>query len=252
MKVSISILGLAASLALTAAAAVAVPPHAGASARMNVPPVSHPPMPRPVMPPMGMPQSRPAMPATLPAHATLTAISGNTVTVRLPNGSLQTFNVSSDTAAELRASIDKPIEFRVVNGMLSVTGHEGMSVLHGTVSAVNGNMVTIRFRNGSTQTIDASAQTAAELLALMNRPVAFRVNNGLFAFAGAQGGSGPVRATLTAVSGNTATVRFSNGVVQTFMLSSGAAARLNAHVGQPIIVRFNADGTIRLERRPQL
>ncbi|HET9393998.1 MAG TPA: hypothetical protein VFO29_10840 [Candidatus Rubrimentiphilum sp.] len=271
------ILSFASLVALTSAAALAAPPAGigagvGASAHgsLGAPPMG---VPRPAIPPVNIPQ-RQGPPVTVPVkadahananarlssnipmHGTLTAITGNTVTVRLANGSTQTFTVTGDTATDLKARLNKPIEFRVANGLLTPMGdrdrdrdRDGMMVTHGVVTAVNGNTIVIREPNGTSETLSASAQTAARVRAFIGRNVSFRVTNGTFAFAGAQGGPGPLHAKLTAISGNTVTVLFPAGNSQTFTVAANDMMRLKtAHIGKPIEFFVNADGSISLDR----
>lgn len=261
------VLGLLASVAITTAAAIAGPiggvMGAGAHAGMQVPPVS---LPHPVIPPVAAPQQVPPVTvpaktttkanantnaranANVPLHGTLTAISGTSVTVRLSNGTTQNYNVSAQTAGDLRAYINKPIEFRLVNGMLTTTGRESAGIMRGTISAVNGTSVAIRLTNGTTETINASAQTATRLRSFIGKNVAFRVTDGMFTFAGAQGGNVPIRGKLTAVSGNSITVQLPGGSTQTYTVSSSNRARFSSRVGHTIVFWINADGSVRLNQ----
>jgi hypothetical protein len=103
----------------------------------------------------------------------LTAINGTTVTVRLSNGKTQTYNVSSDTANELRASVGKPIAFRVQNGLLVVAGHEGNMPLQGTLTSLNGATALVRLANGAVQKYTVSAQEATQLKERVGKSIVF-------------------------------------------------------------------------------
>lgn len=178
--------------------AMAAPPliggsvQAGAAGNIGVgaPPVGVPPVnvPHPVnVPPVNVPKPNVPQPNanargnasanasvdTQVTTGTLTAISGDTITVRLSNGSTQTYNVSAQTASQLRAMLNKPIAYRVVNGVFTVAGHEGNVPLHGTVSSVNGTTALVRLANGTTQSYTVTAQQAAWLKAHAGKSIVF-------------------------------------------------------------------------------
>jgi molybdopterin-binding protein len=106
-------------------------------------------------------------------QGTLTAVNGTTVTLRLSNGKTQTYAVSAQTAEELRASIGKPLAFRVQNGVLVVAGHEGNPPVHGTLTMLNGTNARVRLANGTVQTFTVTAQQAAQLKARVGKSIVF-------------------------------------------------------------------------------
>jgi hypothetical protein len=141
---------------------------------VNVPPVN---VPKPNVP---QPNANARANANVNASAntqvttgTLTAISGDTITVRLSNGSTQTYNVSSQAASRLRSMLNKPIAYRLVNGVFTIAGHEGNGPLHGTVSSVSGTTALVRLANGTTQTFNVTAQQAAWLKAHAGKSIVF-------------------------------------------------------------------------------
>lgn len=203
MNLSRHAIALLGSVAMLGGTALAAPPllggsvHAGAVGNIGVgaPPVGVPPVnvPHPVnvppvnVPPVNVPKPNLPQPnanarANANANAnlntqvttgTLTAISGNTVNVRLSNGSTQTYNVSSQTASQLRAMLGKPIAYRLVNGVFTIAGHEGNGPLHGTITSVNGATALVRLANGTTQSFNVNAQQAAWLKAHAGKSIVF-------------------------------------------------------------------------------
>jgi hypothetical protein len=198
MNLSRHAIALLGSVAMLGGTAMAAPPliggsvHAGAAGNIGVgaPPVGVPPVnvPHPVnVPPVNVPKPNVPQPnanaranANVNARAntqvttgTLTAINGDTITVRLSNGSTQTYNVSSQTASQLRAMLGKPVAYRLVNGVFTIAGHEGNGPLHGTVSSVSGTTALVRLANGTTQSFNVTAQQAAWLKAHAGKSIVF-------------------------------------------------------------------------------
>lgn len=192
------------SVAMAGATALAVPP-------VGVPHVGGPPIgvrPLPAIPPVNAPP----------------------VSVPKPQTNVPPVNVNSHASANAN-----------VNASLMAA-----TVMHGTLTSISGANVTVRLSNGTTQTYSVSSQTAAQLQSFLNKNIAFRVQNGTFAFAGA--GTPPLHGTLVAVTGTTAQVKLANGTTQTYNLTSQQAAWLQGHVGKSVAFWSSANGTIELNQ----
>ena len=122
----------------------------------------------------------------------------------------------------------------------------GGSVMHGTITAINGTSVTVQQSNGTTQTYTVSSQTAAQLASRLNKTIAFRVKNGTLALVGV--GTPPLHGTLLAVNGTTAQIKLANGTTQTYTVTSQQAAWLRAHAGKSVAFWTAANGTIELNQ----
>ncbi len=206
------LLTLLSALALSGATAVAAPPagvgvgvgaHGGVGAPpLGVPPAHVPPL---TVPPVSVPKPQTNVPpANANSHATL--------------------NANSRTNASL----------------------SGGSVLHGTITAINGTSVTVKLSDGTTQTYTVSSQTAAQLASRLNKAIAFRVNDGTLALVGL--GTPPLHGTLLAVSGTTAQIKLASGTTQTYTVTSRQAAWLQVHVGKSVAFWAAANGTIQLNQ----
>lgn len=156
---------------------------------VNAPPVNAPPVNAPPVkvPPVSMPRANTGANAngSLGVNAssqsnaggifkgTLTSITGSTVSIRASNGTAQNYAVSASTAQDLRASVGKPIAYRLQNGTLLLAGHEGNPTLHGTLESLTGSSAIIRLPNGTTQTYAVSAQQSALLKGRVGKSIAF-------------------------------------------------------------------------------
>jgi hypothetical protein len=133
-----------------------------------------------------------------------------------------------------------------VNSQSSLTMGD---VQHGSVTSVNGTAVTLQLANGTVQTFNVAAQTAARLQGFVNKSVAFRVQNGTFVLVGF--GTPPLHGTLLALNGSNAQVKMPNGAVQSFTVSAQQKTWLQAHVGKAIAFWSNANGSIELSQSRQ-
>ncbi|MDB5072182.1 MAG: hypothetical protein JWM87_3293 [Candidatus Eremiobacteraeota bacterium] len=75
-----------------------------------------------------VPPADEASPATVPGSGrslkgTLMSIKGTVATVKMANGAVQTYTVSTKVAAALKKSLGKKLLFRVVKGALDVVTH---------------------------------------------------------------------------------------------------------------------------------
>ncbi len=114
-----------------------------------------------------------AVVAGRPLHGTITAISGTTVTVKLANGSVQTYNVSAQTAAALQSSLHKSIAFTVQNGVLALSNREINPPLHGTLTALSGLTATVKLANGASRTFAITSDESSWLKAHVGKRIAF-------------------------------------------------------------------------------
>jgi hypothetical protein len=192
--------GLILAGAMLTTAALAVPPigigvGAGASGNVHVgtpqigvPSVNHPPV---NAPPVNLPQARPsslpaananasahanaksAVVAGLPLHGTVTAVGASTVSVKLANGTVQTYTVSSATAAALQSSLHKSIAFTTQNGVLTLSNRTANSPLRGTLTALSGSTATVRLVNGKTQTFTVTSDESTWLKTHVGKRIAF-------------------------------------------------------------------------------
>lgn len=133
------------------------------------------------------------------------------------------------------------------NVRVNANANAGAQVTTGTLTAINGNTVTVRLRNGSTQSYNVSAQTAADLRAMLNKPIAYRIENGLLTTA--DEGNGPLHGTIQAVNGGTAVLRLANGTTQSYAVTAQQAAWLKAHTGKAVVFWAGANGTLELNQR---
>lgn len=194
-RYAIALLGSAAILSAPALAApgISISAGAGAGAHVGTPPVAAPPVgvppvgvppvggpnvshPPVAAPPAGVPRANTnasahanansAVVAGLPLHGTLTAVNGNTATVRMTNGATHSYKVSAQTAAALRPAIGKPLTFLARNDVLALPQH-------GTLTAVNGTSAVIKLAGGATQTFSIGADESAWLKSHVGKRIVF-------------------------------------------------------------------------------
>ena len=196
-------IGLLTTSALLCSTALAVPPigggvgagvgggiHVGAPP-VSVPSINHPPV---NVPQVNAPQPHAsAIPAAsanasvrananssvsagLPMHGTVTAINGSTVSVKLANGTVQTYTISSATAAALQSSLHKSITFTARNGVLALSNRETNPPLQGTLTSLNGTTATVKLAGGATRTFSVTSDESAWLKAHVGKHIAFWSN----------------------------------------------------------------------------
>ncbi len=215
MKFSRSLLALLASSAIFGPAAMAAPPGgisvgAGAGAHGGIG-VGAPPI---GVPPVNVPVQNPPP-----------------VSVPKPQGGAAPANVDAKSGTH-------------ANAQSSLLAGD---VMHGTVTSVSANTVTLALSNGATQTYTVSSQTAARLQSYVNKTIAYHVHSGALALVGQ--GTPPLRATLVAVNGTSAQVKLANGTTQNYTITAQQAAWLQAHVGKTIAFWANTNGSIELNQR---
>jgi hypothetical protein len=120
--------------------------------------------------------------------------------------------------------------------------------LHGTVTALSGTTVTIKFASGASRTYNVSAATATALQSSLHKSIAFTAQNDVLVLTNGSTTNPPLHGTLSALNGSSAVVKLANGATRTFTVTSEEAAQLKGRVGKRIAFWTNATGTLTLDK----
>lgn len=180
------------------------------------------------------------MPAVTTVQGTVVAVNGNTLMLQLPSGAIQAFLVTPDVADELSSAIGSTVVLSTTTGFATpltlgnvvLSPMMGLPII-GTVSAINGDMVTLLVPSGTVQTF---AFTPAQIVQIRTgqRIAVFRSGRTVARVAPAVQ---TVRGTIESVGKTTVTLRLPNGRTQTVKVAPTAAHNMMLREGRPVIVK---------------
>ena len=169
-------------------------------------------------------------------HGVVTAVNGNALTLKLANGTTQTVTVANNAALNVKNGDTVTIAERdgklIAMADKSVNRAEGLEnrAYQGVVTAINGNVLTLKLANGTTQNVTVGNSTAGlkvgETIAIAerdNKVVALPQNAVHRATSLA---NRAYHGTVSAINGSAVTLKLANGATQTLTLSKAAAANL--------------------------
>lgn len=185
-------------------------------------------------------------------HGVVTAVNGNALTLKLANGTTQTVTVANNAALNIKNGDTVTIAERdgkvIATADKAVARTEGLEnrAIRGVVTAINGNVLTLKLANGTTQNVTVGNATAGlkvgETIAIaerQNKLVAMPQN----AVKRAEGlENRAYHGVVTAVNGNVLTLKLANGTTQTLTLSKAAAANLKT--GENVTVAQHGNHTV--------